>query len=122
MRSGVAPERVLILMSLTPDERAALARLDREVSDDPAVDEALRSFSGGPREIGMMAGLGTVAALAVGLVAVVALLAVSFVVSFLAFVVLVIGIEMCAVSSRWQRAGARLARFVRSLAQSSPES
>lgn len=119
MRSGVAPERVLILMSLTPDERAALARLDREVSDDPAVDEALRSFSGGPPEIGMMAGLGTVA---VGLVAVVALLAVSFVVSFLAFVVLVIGIEMCAVSSRWQRAGARLARFVRSLAQSSPES
>lgn len=122
MRSGVAPERVLILMSFTPDERAALARLDREVSGDPAVDEALRSFSGGPREIGMMAGLGTVAALAVGLVAVVALLAVSFVVSFLAFVVLVVGVEMCAVSSRWQRAGARLARFVRSLAQSNPES
>lgn len=109
-------------MSLTPDERAALARLDREVSGDPAVDEALRSFTGGPREIGLAAGLGTVAAFAVVLAAVVALLAVSFVVSFLCFVVLVVGIEMCAVSSRWRGAGPRLARFARSLAQSRPES
>lgn len=112
-------------MSLTPDERAALARLDREVSGDPDVDDALRSFDVRPgeaqAELGAVAVVGAVALLALGLTAVVAFLAVSFVISFIGFVVLVVGVEMAVASARWQRAGERLARLARSVAQSSPE-